>query len=247
MFTRDVTPGSTSRLTIVDHGETYGRWVLARAVRGKGPSVCVDLGCGEGADLQIVSRESPGCTLFGVDFSESRAGTLRGLGITPLRVDIERERLPLDDASVDFLIANQVMEHTKEVFWINHEIFRCLKVGGHFFMGVPNILSLHNWLLMALGRHPTQHKLLSAHVRPFSRRDVESFYREVAADFCELRGFWGSQFYPFPGFLGRPLARVFPGLAFSIFFLFQKTGEYRGEFTAWLDRAELETNFFRGR
>ena len=71
----------------------------------------------------------------------------------------------------------QVIEHVKEIFRINNEIFRCLKIGGYFLLGVPNILSFHNRVLGLFGIHPTQHKSYSAHLRPFSKRDVYEFYK----------------------------------------------------------------------
>jgi len=61
-------------------------------------------------------------------------------GIKPMSVNIEAEPLPLENESVELVIANQVLEHTKEIYWINHEIFRTLKVGGHLYLGVPNVL-----------------------------------------------------------------------------------------------------------
>jgi ubiquinone/menaquinone biosynthesis C-methylase UbiE len=246
MFLRKVAPGSTSRLAVVDHNETYGRHVLERAIRGLHIEKCVDLGCGAGDDLLVISKQNPGAALFGIDFGEWNFRKLKDLGITPLSVNVENERLPFENDSLDFVIANQFLEHTKEVFWINHEVFRCLKVGGYFFLGTPNILSLHNRVLMLFGFHPTQHKLISAHVRPFSKRDVLRFYRDVGSTFVTVRGFWGSQFYPFPRRIARPLSRLFPSLSFSIFFLLQKTAKYSGEFADWPQRAHLETNFFTG-
>ena len=244
---KKVIPGSTSRLTIVDHNETYGRHILEKIVINKKLKNCVDIGCGNGADLSIVSKLHPECELFGIDFEIDNFEEFKSKNITRLSVNIETEPLPFKDGSIDFIIANQIFEHTKEIFWINHEIFRSLKVGGYLFLGVPNILSLHNRLLMLLGFHPTQHKLTSAHVRPFSKKDVINFYQNIGNDFCEIKGFWGSQFYPFPKPIARLLSRFFPNFSFSIFFLIQKTDIYENSFIKWPEIAHLETNYFTGR
>jgi ubiquinone/menaquinone biosynthesis C-methylase UbiE len=243
---RKVIPGSTSRLIIVDHNESYGRHVLEKAAKGKEIRRCLDIGCGSGADLATISKLYPQAELLGIDFGEWNHEKLRSLNIKPFSVNVEAESLPFEDNSLDFIIANQFLEHTKEIFWINHEIFRSLKVGGYLFIGVPNLLSLHNRVLMTLGHHPTQHKLTSAHVRPFSKKDTCKFYRDIGSKFCRIAGFWGSQFYPFPKLIARPLSRIFPSLSFSIFFLIQKTGEYDDSFIGWPERAELETNYFVG-
>ncbi len=137
MIFKKVIPGSTSRLTIVDHSETYGRHLLDKIIRNIKVEKCVDLGCGGGSDLTIVKKYYPEAELFGVDFGLWNSDILQSLGIKPLVLNIESDKLPFENESVDFIIANQVLEHTKEIFWINHEIFRCLKVGGVFFMGVP--------------------------------------------------------------------------------------------------------------
>jgi ubiquinone/menaquinone biosynthesis C-methylase UbiE len=247
MLMKKVIPGSTSRLTIVDHTESYGRHLLADAIRGLQVNTCLDVGCGGGDDLMVVAKLHPKAQLYGIDFGEWNFAKLKERHIVPLSVNVEHDKLPFGDNSVDLIIANQFLEHTKEIFWIQHEMFRCLKVGGGLFIGVPNLLSLHNRILMMCGFHPTQHKLTSAHVRPFSRRDVAAFYRDIGSRFCLVKGSWGSQFYPFPKRSARVLAKLFPGLSFSIFFLVMKTAEYHSEFIEWPATAQLETNFYMGK
>lgn len=246
MFTRKVIPGSASRLSIVDHNESYGRYVLENCIKSLQIKKCVDIGCGSGDDLSIVSKYNPDAELFGIDYGLWNESVLKGKGIKPVSVNIETDKLPFENESVDFIIANQILEHTKEIFWINHEIFRILKKDGLFFMGTPNLLSLHNRILMTFGMHPTQHKLTSAHVRPFSKKDVYLFYNQIGNFFIKFEGFWGSQFYPFPKPVARFLSKVFPSHAFSIFFLLRKTNTYNNEFIEWLKKAHLETNFFSG-
>lgn len=244
---RKVIPGTGSRLTIVNHTETYGRHVLENVVQKLEISQCVDLGCGFGDDLQIVMKSHPSATCLGIDYGYWNKEHLIKIGIEPVSVNIETERLPFDDESVDFVIANQILEHTKEIYWINHEIFRILKVGGHLYLGVPNVLSLHNRILGLFGVHPTCAKMISAHIRVFSKQDTLLFYHEVAGNLISVEGFYGSQFYPFPGFIARKLANLFPSLAFSIFFLFKKRSQYGNQFIDRLSQVVLETNFFTGK
>jgi ubiquinone/menaquinone biosynthesis C-methylase UbiE len=243
---RKVIPGSTSRLTIVDHNESYGRHILKKIVKDKPIKKCLDIGCGNRTDLSIISKIHPKSELLGIDFGDWNHEKLKSLNINLLTINVETEPLPFQNNSIDFIIANQVLEHTKEIFWINHEIFRCLKVGGHLFLGVPNLLSFHNRILMAFGYHPTQYKLTSAHIRPFSKKDVFNFYKDIGSRFCKIIGFWGSQFYPFPKPIARLLSRFFPNFSFSIFFLIQKTNEYNNVFIEWPKIARLETNYFTG-
>jgi SAM-dependent methyltransferase len=234
------------RLKFVDHAETFGRHVLADLCIPINCQVTLDIGCGHGADLMIVKAQHPSTQCYGVEFSDWNHQPLTQLGIKPLSLNIENQALPLENESVDFVIANQVFEHTKEIFWINHEIFRTLKVGGHMYLGVPNTLAWHNRILALLGRHPTCVQSASAHVRAFSKRDTVNFYNQIIPNSCLITAFRGAQFYPFPKKIARPLANGFPSLAVTIFFLIKKTRAYENEFIDWVDTQRLETNFFTG-
>jgi SAM-dependent methyltransferase len=174
------------------------------------------------------------------------AAVLRSQGHVVHQLDLERDRLPFETEGVDLILANQVLEHTKEIFWIFHEVARSLRIGGHFIFGVPNVCSFHNRVLMLAGRHPTQHKLYSAHVRPFSKADTLRFLEVCAPGTFELCAFAGSQFYPAPAGISRLLARAFPTAAFSIFFMIRKVRDYDGGFLTHPVDAALETNFWLG-
>ncbi len=206
----------------------------------------VDLGAGSGRDLEIVRRFHRNTALVAIEAGHEYADTLQGKADRIYVANIERDPLPFGDGEVDLIMANQVLEHTKEIFWIFHEVSRSLRVGGHFLFGVPNICSLHNRFLLLIGRQPTQHKVCSAHVRPFSKADTLAFLSACFPGGYELDQFRGAQFYPFPRGVARVLANAFPTFAFTIFFLIRKTREYNGEFATYPARAQLETNFWTG-
>jgi SAM-dependent methyltransferase len=239
--------GSHPIARFTDQRETYGPHVVEQLVSGlHNLDLVVDLGAGTGRDLQIVRRLHPNAKLVAIEAGQEYARALNGKADQIFVANIERDRLPLADCQADLIIANQILEHTKEIFWIFHQVSRCLKVGGHFLMGVPNICSLHNRLLLLTGSQPTQHKLCSAHVRPFSKRDTIAFLDACFPGGFKVVHFRGAQFYPFPGKLARVLANAFPTFAFTIFFLIQKVKDYQGEFASYPARALLETNFWTG-
>ena len=206
----------------------------------------VNLGAGTGRDLGIVKRVHPYVRTSALEVGTQFAAELAGKADEVHVLDIERTIFPFRDESIDLVIANQVLEHTKEIFWIFHEVTRCLRVGGRFLFGVPNIASFHNRLLLAFGAHPTQHKLCSAHVRPFSKTDTIKFLDVCFPEGYRLENFGGAQFYPFPPKIARPLANLFPTGAFSIFFLVQKCRKYKDEFVSYPSRARFATNFWSG-
>jgi ubiquinone/menaquinone biosynthesis C-methylase UbiE len=240
---RKTKPGTASRLTIVDHTETYGRHILNKISASINISHCLDLGFGNGDDLRTIKKHNPNAILTGIDCLHN---TQTFEDINTVLLNIEKDPLPLNNESTDFIIANQIIEHVKEIYWINHEIFRTLKVGGHAFIGVPNVLSLHNRILGLIGYHPTCAKLISAHIRVFSKKDTFLFYNEIGNSFCKIKKFYGSQFYPFPKVIARFLANILPSHAVSNFYLIEKTAPYNNEFLDYRLKTPVQTNFYLG-
>jgi SAM-dependent methyltransferase len=229
----------------------YGREVIASMVKERelgppGAAVRVlDLGMGGGDDL-INVREAlapKSVELHGIDAYAPNVEAARARGIHTHAANIERDALPFEDGAFDLVIANQVIEHTKDLFWIFSEISRVLKPEGLLVVGVPNLASLHSRVMLALGMQPSPIGLLGPHVRGFTRGGFREFV-EVDGYF-ELIGVYGSNFYPLPPFLARPLSRMLPGFSVSLFFLCRRTGK-AGRFIEVLESRFFETDYFRG-
>ncbi|MEO8626537.1 MAG: methyltransferase domain-containing protein [Betaproteobacteria bacterium] len=225
----------------------YGRHLIGSFLESSRPfSQVVDLGAGHGTDLTIAKGVQPDAQFFGVEVYPPYALELQNAGFNVIAVDIERDALPFDDGTIDIVIANQILEHTKDVFWIFHQVARTLRRGGSLILGVPNLASLHNRLLLALGNQPSPIKTASAHVRGFTKRDILSFTEQCFPGGFALRNFGGSNFYPFPSALARPLARALPNMAWGIFLRIEKVRDYNNEFVQFPVKARLETNFYLG-
>jgi methyltransferase family protein len=239
--------GSSPLLRFVDMHEQYGRHVIEEMLAQLSlVQLACDLGVGQGHDLRLVRRHFPEARLLGIDCLETYRHLLQQDGIELRVFDLERAVFPFDDASVDLFIANQVLEHVKELFWISHQMALKLRLGGHIILGVPNIGALHNRLTFLFGMQPSQMKSYSAHVRGFTAYELPRFF-----SVCFPGGFqcvlWrGAQFYPWPRAMARILARLFPSLAHSTFYLMQKTAPYSGEFLQHPIEAGLATPFFVG-
>jgi SAM-dependent methyltransferase len=206
----------------------------------------LDIGAGSGDDLLIARRVNPDAYLQAIEINPQSAARLTALGIQVHCLDIERQKVPLEDGSIDLVIANQVLEHLKELFWVFHEISRLLPVGGKLIVGVPNLASLHNRIMLALGQQPTSLKVNSAHVRGFTRVDFLRFLEEVFPGGYRLRAYRGANFYPFPPILARLFARMVPSFAWGMFFLLEKRREYSREFLEAPLVEQLETNYYLG-
>lgn len=232
---------------LVDVRLNYGREAVADLMRTVGSAATVlDIAAGGGFDLDNARAIFPAARLAAFDFDPGAVARLRARQIDACRLDLEREPFPQADGSVDVIIANQILEHTKDLFWIFDQMARVLAPRGHLIIGVPNLASLHNRLLLAVGRQPTPIRSASAHVRGFTRADLLDFVESCFPGGLKLLAWKGSNFYPFPAPLARPLAALLPGLAWGNFFLFRLERPYTGEFLRFPAAQQLETNFFVG-
>lgn len=231
----------------IDRSLNYGRQVLRRLATESAPfSVAVDLGAGHGDDLAMLADVSPGAALHGVEAFPPYQEELLRRGVVVHGLNVERDTLPFLDESVDLILANQTMEHLKDIFWVMHEISRVLRVGGSLLLGVPNLASLHNRILLAIGRQPSVIQNRSAHVRGYTRRDLIDFMDAGHPRGYRLAGWGGSNFYPFGATLAKPLAAMLPSLAWGLFTRFEKVAEYSGGFLSYPIEAQLESQFYLG-
>lgn len=204
----------------------------------------LDLGVGSGADLlNVRGKVGRNVALFGVESYEPDIAQAAEKGIEIATVNLEYDRLPYADEWFDVVIANQILEHTKEIFFIFSEVGRVLKKGGIFVVGVPNLASLHNRMALLFGLQPPSIELLGPHVRGFTRPAFERFAKKNG--YFEVVAFAGSNFYPFPPALSKPLAKMFPTLAVGSFYLLKRT-EKSGDFLEVLNQDFYQTPFFTG-
>ncbi len=227
----------------------YGReiiaaWGASHVNAHSHPTQLLDVGLGNGHDLlNIQAQANIPAHLFGIESYAPYIQAAREKGITIASLDIERERFPFEDQSFDVVVANQILEHTKEIFFIIAEVGRVLKPNGKLIIGVPNLASLHNRIALLLGQQPTTIDVLGPHVRAFTRRSFTHFLE--TNDYFKVVDFKGSNFYPFPPTLSTRLSRLFPMAAVGSFYLVERT-EKRGYFTEILHQQFFETPFFTG-
>lgn len=137
----------------------------------------LDIGVGSGIDLENIKNffNTKKFQLWGMDINELNLIGVREKGIIAHCLDIEREKWPFRDEFFDIVVANQIIEHTKEIFFVFSEISRVLRVGGIVIVGVPNLASLHCRVLLLLGEQPPCIEMLGSHVRGISKNAFTEF------------------------------------------------------------------------
>ena len=213
----------------LNNGRDAIRELTSKAEFSNKPKIIVDISAGEGKDLQNLIKLKMH-EIHAVENYTPFVQKLKANGVNTHYTDIESESLPLEDCSVDLIIANQVLEHCNEVFWIFSEICRVLKRNGKLIFGVPNLASLYNKILLSFGRQPTYINVNSAHVRGFTKHGVRSFLNNIFPKGFYPIAFNGSNFYPFPPLISILLSKIVPSFSAGIFFLYRKEKEYKGEF-----------------
>lgn len=233
---------------MIDRSLNYGRDSIRRFLTGITPcQVIIDLGAGHGDDLSTARAVYPDARLIAIENHPPYIAGLRAAGIECSDMDIEKDRLPMPDGSADAVIANQVLEHTKDIFWVFHEATRVLRLGGCFIIGVPNLASLHNRVLLAAGRQPTAIKTDSGHVRGFVLSDLLGFCEACVPGGYRMRAREGVNFYPLPPGFARVAARLLPGMAWGTMLCLQKTQSYSDGFIRRPVERGYETRFYTGK
>ena len=204
----------------------------------------LDIGCGYGNDLMAIRERLGGqAELFGIEGYAPYRDDCAKVGIDAKDGDVERDRLPFDDGSLDVVLMNQVLEHCKDIFWIFSEVHRVLRPGGLFLAGTPNLAAWHDRLMLLVGMQPSGMKVLGPHVRGYTVPGMRAFAE--CDGYFKLTAAKGSGFYPFPRGLAIRLAKWFPSLATGVFFRMEKTTK-PGTFLDVLRTRRFETAYYVG-
>ena len=213
---------------LVEVGDKIERLLRRIAAQRRGPTL-LDVGCWDGGFSRRCGAALEAERILGVEVYGDPAAVAERSGLEVARIDLESERLPWADGTVDVLVCNQVLEHLKNVWLPMTEMHRVLRLGGHAVLSVPNLASLHNRVLLALGRQPTSIRVFGPHVRGYTFREFCDFVERGGAYKIERRLTAG--FPPVPPPWSAPLSAVWPGAGHTTIVLGRKT-EAR---PPWLD------------
>ena len=119
--------------TVDSFAGVANHWRLGRVAPGE---VVLDLGCGAGTDLLVAAQMTgPTGRAIGVDMTpamlERAAASARSMGLENVELHESLiEAVPLDDASVDLVISNGVIDLVPDKERVFDEIDRVLRPGG---------------------------------------------------------------------------------------------------------------------
>ena len=117
-------------------------------------NIYLDLGCNDGQVTRIVAKIVKAKEVYGIDIDCDALKKAEKKGIKVFALDLSKDKIPLEDESVDLVTAFEVIEHLTNPDNMLRETFRVLKKGGYLLLSTPNLASWVNRIIMLLGYQP---------------------------------------------------------------------------------------------
>src|SRR6478736_4820054 len=109
------------------------RHLLAKAISGLTPGRALDIGAAGGGNTRVLRQH--GWDAIALEYGADGAEVAHGRGLATLRGDATR--LPLADASLDLVVAFDLLEHLVDDDAAVAEVHRVLKPTGTYLVAVP--------------------------------------------------------------------------------------------------------------
>ena len=156
--------------------ETSTMQAIARLVP-QGARV-LDLGCGDGALLDLLQR-TRGCTGYGVEYADANVLACVRRGVNVLQLNLEDGLAVFEDNSFDMVLQIDTLQHLRNAETMLRETAR---VGRHGIVAFPNFAHWPNRLSVLRGRVPVTRRL------PYQWYDTPNIRVGTYKDFEVLAG-----------------------------------------------------------
>jgi ubiquinone/menaquinone biosynthesis C-methylase UbiE len=147
----------------------------------------LDVGCGDGLQLEAFSKYNSHLKLFGIDISEERIRRASKRVKTSLSVG-SAYKLPFESQKFDAVICSEVLEHVPNPELILNEIFRVLKEGGKLVVSVPYRQKITYDICIYCGK-PTP---TAGHINSFDEEKIASMLKMSGFEPLKISGAIGS-------------------------------------------------------
>ena len=138
----------------------------------------LDLGCGDGALLDLLQRER-GCSGYGVEIADGNVLQCIRRGVDVIQLNLDEGLAMFDDASFDVVLQIDTLQHLRNTETMLVETAR---VGRTGIVAFPNFAHWPNRLSVARGRMPVTRRL------PYQWYDTPNIRVGTYKDFEVLAG-----------------------------------------------------------
>lgn len=115
----------------------------------------LDLGCGDGALLDVLQRER-GCTGYGIEIADANVLACVKRGVNVIQLNLDEGLSMFDDASFDVVLQIDTLQHLRNAEVMLRETARVGKTG---IVAFPNFAHWPNRLSVLRGRMPVTKRL----------------------------------------------------------------------------------------
>ena len=115
----------------------------------------LDLGCGDGALLDLLTRQK-GCTGYGIEIDDANVLACVRRGINVLQLNLHQGLKAFQDQSFDVVLQIDTLQHLRNAETMLRETARVGRVG---IVAFPNFAHWPNRLSVARGRMPVTRRL----------------------------------------------------------------------------------------
>lgn len=118
-------------------GERRTEQVFGHVMRLQ-PERLLDIGCVDGRLVRLVKASCPRVMIHSCDLSSVALGRAEGIA-RRYTVNLDEDRIPEPDGSMDLIIASEVIEHLVNPRHVLAEVRRVLRPRGRVLPTVPNV------------------------------------------------------------------------------------------------------------
>ena len=162
----------------------------------------LDLGCGDGALLQQLTRDK-GCTGYGIDIDDANVLACVRRGVNVLQVNLHQGLASFADQSFDVVLQINTLQHLRNAEVMLRETVRVGRVG---IVAFPNFAHWANRLSVLRGRMPVTARL------PYEWYDTPNIRVGTFKDFEVLAGKNGLTVLDAFGYEDGRIVRRWPNL-----------------------------------
>ena len=156
------------------------------------PKTIVDLGCGVGTLCGFLKKKYPDAEIIGIDAFDIplNEAKRRYKDIKFLKLNLEKDKFPFKDNSIDLIVSHEVIEHLHDIGNYIKESYRILKKGGIFLLKTPNRLDIMRIISPILGK-TWYADLDKTHIRYYDIFNSKKIFKKYG--FSHVKTFTGTK------------------------------------------------------
>jgi len=166
----------------------------------------LDLGCGDGALLELLQNER-GCTGYGVELDDANVLACARRGVEVLQLNLDQGLSLFEDQSFDVVLQIDTLQHLRNAETM---LMETLRVGRMGIVTFPNFAHWPNRLSVLAGRMPVTRRL------PYQWYDTPNIRVGTFADFEVLARKNGLQILDSFGLQDGNMVRTLPNLLANV-------------------------------